>query len=139
MATRRQLREMSLRPGGADPVALLRFRHRQPYRREELAELFRIELAKPKRTATLPARGDRAGTDRAAHVPDLPARPAGQALLPADLGRPVLGLLPARHRRGLTTSRTEPPTPSLQEKRASCPTLKTSPASCRRPTSRPAA
>lgn len=80
LATRRQLREMSLRPGGADPVALLRFRHRQPYRREELAELFRIELAKPKRTATPSQRAaiERALTARRT----CPTCPPGQQVKP---------------------------------------------------------
>jgi hypothetical protein len=41
-----------LRPGGQDPVALLVFRHHKPFRREECAELFSVELAKPCRAVT---------------------------------------------------------------------------------------
>lgn len=51
LLTRSQLREVGLRPGGADPVALLVFRHVKPYARETVAELFSVELAKPKRAA----------------------------------------------------------------------------------------
>lgn len=51
LATRSQLRSVGLRPGG-DPVALLRFRHRKPFRREEIAELFLIHEALPKRPPT---------------------------------------------------------------------------------------
>ena len=50
--TVRGLRRRGLRPGGADPVALLVFGHRQPMRRREVAELYRLDLAKPKRTAS---------------------------------------------------------------------------------------
>lgn len=50
--TVRGLRRRGLRPGGADPVALLVFRHRRPMRRCEVAELYRVDLAVPKRTAT---------------------------------------------------------------------------------------
>ena len=53
LATRRQLRAMGLRPGGAWPVAVLMFQHRRvPGRRVEFADLFLIREAKPKRTAT---------------------------------------------------------------------------------------
>lgn len=63
VATRRQLRAAGLRPGGADPVAALRFEHaRIPGRRVEHAPLYLIEQAKPKRTAT-PAQ--RAAIDKA--------------------------------------------------------------------------
>lgn len=48
--TRSQLRDAGLRPNGADPVALLVFRHVKPYRRETTAELFPVELAAPRRT-----------------------------------------------------------------------------------------
>ena len=51
LLTRSQLREAGLRPNGQDPVALLVFRHRKPYARETVAELFSVELAAPKRTA----------------------------------------------------------------------------------------
>lgn len=37
-----------LNPGGQDPLALLIFRHYRPYRRESVAELFSVELARPK-------------------------------------------------------------------------------------------
>ncbi len=63
LATTRQLRDLGLRPGGAEPVAVLVFGHRQPGRREvEHARLYRIAEAAPKRTAT-PAQ--RAAIDRA--------------------------------------------------------------------------
>ncbi|WP_309116745.1 RRQRL motif-containing zinc-binding protein [Saccharothrix sp.] len=52
LATRRQLRALGLRPGGADPVALLRFRHRRPYRRVEICELYRRDTAVPVRPMT---------------------------------------------------------------------------------------
>ncbi len=52
LLTRAQLRELGLRPGGQDPVALLVFRHHRPYRRETVAELFSVELAALKRVAT---------------------------------------------------------------------------------------
>ena len=55
--TVRGLRRLGLRPGGTDPVALLVFRHRAPMRRCEVAELYRVDLALPKRTAT-PAQRD---------------------------------------------------------------------------------
>lgn len=51
LLTKSQLREAGLRPNGQDPVALLVFRHRKPYSRETVAELFSVELAAPKRTA----------------------------------------------------------------------------------------
>jgi hypothetical protein len=47
-----QLRDAGLRPGGQDPLALLVFRHFKPYARETVAELFSVELAKPRRTPT---------------------------------------------------------------------------------------
>jgi hypothetical protein len=52
LLTRAQLRAVGLRPGGADPVALLVFRHFKPYRRETVAELFSVERAKERRTPT---------------------------------------------------------------------------------------
>jgi hypothetical protein len=52
LATVRQLRARGLRPGSADPVALLLFGHRKPARRIEFANLYMIERAKPKREAT---------------------------------------------------------------------------------------
>jgi len=53
LATVRQLRAMGLRPGGAAPVALLAFGHREPGRREvEHARLYAITDAVPKRDAT---------------------------------------------------------------------------------------
>ncbi|WP_186763004.1 RRQRL motif-containing zinc-binding protein [Lentzea tibetensis] len=52
LLTRRQLRAKGLRPGGQDPVALLLFWHRQPYRRQELCSLYREELAVPVRPMT---------------------------------------------------------------------------------------
>ena len=52
LMTRSQLREAGFRPNGQDPLALLVFRHHRPYRREEVAELFSVELAAPRRTPT---------------------------------------------------------------------------------------
>ncbi|MPZ67345.1 MAG: hypothetical protein GEU83_18195 [Pseudonocardiaceae bacterium] len=53
LATARQLRELGLRPAGADPVAVLVFGHRREGRRPvEYASLYRIDEAAPKRTAT---------------------------------------------------------------------------------------
>jgi hypothetical protein len=49
LATLRQLRAAGLRPGGNDPVAQILWRHRKQTR---IAYLYRIDLAKPKRTAT---------------------------------------------------------------------------------------
>ncbi|MFE9360331.1 RRQRL motif-containing zinc-binding protein [Streptomyces olivaceoviridis] len=48
LATRRQLRAMGLRPGGQEPVAQLTWRSGKRF-----AWLYRIDLAKPKRTPTL--------------------------------------------------------------------------------------
>ncbi|WP_371571356.1 RRQRL motif-containing zinc-binding protein [Streptomyces canus] len=48
LATRRQLREMGLRPGGQDPVARIECRGGQRF-----AWLYRIDLAKPKLPMTL--------------------------------------------------------------------------------------
>lgn len=48
--TRSQLRAAGLRPNGADPVALLVFRHVKPYARETVAELYPVELAALRRT-----------------------------------------------------------------------------------------
>jgi hypothetical protein len=56
LLTRAQLREAGLRPGGQDPMALLVFRHFKPYARETVAELFSVELAKPRRTPTVAQR-----------------------------------------------------------------------------------
>lgn len=50
LLTRSQLRDAGLRRNGQDPLALLVFRHVQPYRRETTAELFSVELAAPRRT-----------------------------------------------------------------------------------------
>ncbi|SCL36835.1 hypothetical protein GA0074692_4463 [Micromonospora pallida] len=47
LATVRQLRAAGLRPGGQDPVAQILWR-----RGERVAYLYRLDLAKPKRTAT---------------------------------------------------------------------------------------
>lgn len=52
LATRRQLRAIGLRPNGQGAQALLWFRHRRPYRREELCDLFRVDLAAPVRPLT---------------------------------------------------------------------------------------
>ncbi|WP_199443849.1 RRQRL motif-containing zinc-binding protein [Umezawaea beigongshangensis] len=52
LATRRQLRAAGLRPNGQGAQALLWFRHRWPFRREELAELFLVALAAPVRPMT---------------------------------------------------------------------------------------
>ncbi len=49
LATRRQLRTLGLRPNGQDPVAQILWRHRAHRR---VAYLYRLDLAKPKRTAT---------------------------------------------------------------------------------------
>jgi hypothetical protein len=51
LATRRQLRAKGLRPGGQEPVAYLYFWCRRG-KRMVFAELFLIERAVPKRTAT---------------------------------------------------------------------------------------
>jgi hypothetical protein len=48
LATRRQLREMGLRPGGHEPVARIECRGGKRW-----AWLYRVDLAKPKRTPTL--------------------------------------------------------------------------------------
>lgn len=48
LATRRQLREMGLRPGGQEPVARIECRGGKRF-----AWLYRIDLAKPKRPMTL--------------------------------------------------------------------------------------
>ncbi|MFE7077241.1 RRQRL motif-containing zinc-binding protein [Streptomyces sp. NPDC057620] len=48
LATRRQLRERGLCPGGQEPVARIECRRGQRW-----AWLYRIDLAKPKRTPTL--------------------------------------------------------------------------------------
>ncbi|TGZ12372.1 hypothetical protein DV517_74670 [Streptomyces sp. S816] len=48
LATRRQLRAMSLSPGGHEPVAQLTWRNGK-----RRAWLYRVDLAKPKRTLTL--------------------------------------------------------------------------------------
>lgn len=48
LATRRQLRETGLRPGGQEPVARIECRSGQRF-----AWLYRIDLAKPKRKPTL--------------------------------------------------------------------------------------
>ncbi|MCO1582021.1 hypothetical protein M8C13_40360 [Crossiella sp. SN42] len=52
LATFRQLRAVGLRPGGADPVALLVFRHRKAFRREEVCSLWLVAKAKPVRPMT---------------------------------------------------------------------------------------
>lgn len=49
LATVRQLRAAGLRPGGHDPVAQILWRHR---RQRRVAFLYRLDLAKAKRTAT---------------------------------------------------------------------------------------
>ncbi len=49
LVTRRQLRGLGLRPDGHDPVAQILWRHRAQLR---TAYLYRLDLAKPKRTAT---------------------------------------------------------------------------------------
>ncbi|MEU7612311.1 RRQRL motif-containing zinc-binding protein [Micromonospora sp. NPDC049204] len=49
LATLRQLRAAGLRPGGHDPVAQIYWRHRSNRR---VAYLYRLDLAKAKRTAT---------------------------------------------------------------------------------------
>jgi hypothetical protein len=49
LATRRQLRAQGLRPGGQPIAAQILWRHRTQLRR---AYLYRLNLAKPKRTAT---------------------------------------------------------------------------------------
>ncbi|MFI7246377.1 RRQRL motif-containing zinc-binding protein [Streptomyces qinglanensis] len=48
LATRRQLREMGLRPGGQEPVARIECRDGKRF-----AWLYRIDLAQPKRPMTL--------------------------------------------------------------------------------------
>lgn len=53
LATRRQLRALGLRPGGAEPAAVLMFQHVRPNRRRiEYARLYLIARAVPKRQAT---------------------------------------------------------------------------------------
>ncbi|KOX33850.1 hypothetical protein ADK67_05470 [Saccharothrix sp. NRRL B-16348] len=61
LATRRQLRARGLRPGGADPVAVLYVRHRASGCRN-FASLYLVSAAKPVRPMT-PAR--RAALDKA--------------------------------------------------------------------------
>ncbi|ROP39103.1 RRQRL motif-containing zinc-binding protein [Saccharothrix texasensis] len=61
LATRRQLRAQGLRPGGADPVAVLYVRHRASGRRN-FASLYLVSAAKPVRPMT-PAK--RAALDKA--------------------------------------------------------------------------
>jgi hypothetical protein len=51
LATRRQLRALGLRPGGADPVAVLYVRHRASGRRN-FASLYLVSVAKPVRPMT---------------------------------------------------------------------------------------
>jgi hypothetical protein len=51
LATYRQLRAMGLRPGGADPVAVLYF-HARPGMRMVFADLYLIATAKPVRPMT---------------------------------------------------------------------------------------
>ncbi|MGW4110192.1 RRQRL motif-containing zinc-binding protein [Actinosynnema sp. NPDC004786] len=66
LATRRQLRSLGLRPGGADPVAVLYVRHRASGRRN-FADLYLIERAKPVRPMTLARQAalDKANRERA--------------------------------------------------------------------------
>lgn len=52
LATRRQLRDMGLRPDGQSPAAVLAFQHATPGRSVEYADLYLITRAVPKRTAT---------------------------------------------------------------------------------------
>lgn len=52
LATRRQLRDMQLAPGGHDPVAVLVFGHHEPRRRIDFAWLWLIDRAVPKRAPT---------------------------------------------------------------------------------------
>lgn len=53
LATRRQLRNARLAPGGREPVAVLVFAHRRPNRRRvERAWLYLTTTAVPKRTAS---------------------------------------------------------------------------------------
>lgn len=47
LLTTAQLREVGLRRNSQDPLALLVFRHHKPYRHEDTAELFSVELAAP--------------------------------------------------------------------------------------------
>ncbi|MEU5826573.1 RRQRL motif-containing zinc-binding protein [Micromonospora soli] len=57
LLTRRQLRARQLRPGGQDPAAQLMWR-----RGKRVAYLYRLDLARPKRTATA---AQRAAIDKA--------------------------------------------------------------------------
>jgi hypothetical protein len=52
LLTRTQLRDAGLRPNGQDPLALLVFRHHRAYRHEEVATLYSVELAAPRRVPT---------------------------------------------------------------------------------------
>ena len=52
LATVRQLRTKGLRPGGQDVAAWLVFGHRRPFRREEIAALYRVDQALPVRPMT---------------------------------------------------------------------------------------
>ncbi|WP_177154700.1 RRQRL motif-containing zinc-binding protein [Actinosynnema pretiosum] len=52
LCTRRQLRAEGLRPGGADPVALLVFGHRRPARSVEVCPLWLRETARAVRPMT---------------------------------------------------------------------------------------
>ncbi|MFC5053228.1 RRQRL motif-containing zinc-binding protein [Saccharothrix xinjiangensis] len=69
LATRRQLRARGLRPGGADPVAVLYVKHRASGRRN-FANLYLVSAAKPVRPMT-PAKQaalDKANRARARRV-----------------------------------------------------------------------
>ncbi|MBV7674316.1 hypothetical protein STHAL_33255 [Streptomyces halstedii] len=79
LATRRQLREMGLRPGGAEPVARIECRGGKRW-----AWLYRIDLAKPKFAMTL---AKEAALDKAM---------AARQTCPGPCGRRYFHCLPLR-------------------------------------------
>ncbi|MFK0016194.1 RRQRL motif-containing zinc-binding protein [Streptomyces sp. NPDC091027] len=88
LATRRQLREMGLRPGGAEPVARIECRGGKRW-----AWLYRIDLAKPKFPMTL---AKEAALDKAMAARQTCPGPCGRRYLPSLEG---LGVLPGVLRR----------------------------------------
>lgn len=89
LATRRQLREMGLRPGGAEPVARIECRAGKRW-----AWLYRIDLAKPKFPMTL---AKEAALDKAmAGAELLHLRPTLLPLRPLE----ELGVLPSPNYQG---------------------------------------
>ncbi|MGW6016269.1 RRQRL motif-containing zinc-binding protein [Streptomyces sp. NPDC055210] len=106
LATRRQLRETGLCPGGQEPIARIECRRGQRW-----AWLYRIDLAKPKRTPTLAQEAalDKAMSARQTcrscrrrYLHCLPLRTLGSCLecaegIPADPATYTLPASPAHH------------------------------------------